>query len=140
MLRRIRYPDGITQVAQSGFKKFDRLDHNNGLAGTPDQNVYGLPNIRMNDVFQLLEGLSVGKDKPAKFVPVDLTIFVEYPCPKCVENGLVTRRTFCNHTMRKRVGIDGISAKVFQHAPHNAFTGCDIAGQTDYILSGPVTH
>src|SRR5687768_5746593 len=127
MRRRIRYPDRITQVPQSRFKEFDRLDNNNRLAGTPGQNIYGLANIRMNDVFELLKSLRVGKDKPAKFVPVDLTISIENPCAKRINNGLKTRCTFRDHTMRKRVGINGISTKVFQHAAHNTFTGCDIA-------------
>ena len=63
----------------------------------------------------------------AKFAAVDLAIFIEQPCAKFIQHGLITRRAFGNDTMGERVCINGIRAEMFQHAAHNAFAGCDIA-------------
>src|SRR4026208_2291967 len=94
----------------------------------------------MDDIFKFGQGLLISKYNAPQFAAVDLSVLFKQPCAKLIQNVLITRRAFCNNTMRKRVCINCVCTKMLQHAAHNAFTRCYIASQTDCVFSGPVTH
>jgi hypothetical protein len=96
------------------------------LAGAFGKNIYGLKNIGMNDTFQLIQRIFVCKYQMPKLAAVDLSILAEQPRTELIQYGLIAGRSFGNDTMGKRVGIDRIRAKMFQHAPYHAFAGRDV--------------
>ena len=79
MLRRIGDPDGIALITQSRFKQFDRLDHNDALAGTPGKDIDCLEDIWMDNILQLFQRVLIGEDKMSKLGAVDLAILLKQP-------------------------------------------------------------
>jgi hypothetical protein len=42
--------------------------------------------------------------------------------------------------MTERVGVYAVRAQMLEHFAHDTFTGANIAGDSNHILSRPLTH
>src|SRR5262249_28731973 len=135
-----RHPDTIAGGAQIALQELDGLDYNHPLGSASCHGPDGLPDKRMHDGLQLSECLGIVEDQPPQLATVDLPVRVQQPAPKSIDHRLVARRTFGDGTMAPGVGVNAISAEVFEHLAHDTLASGDVSGQTDDKFAGPVAH